>query len=344
MTITLLAPMRGWAAPLEEVPDPVFSGRMLGDGVAIDPTGSTLHAPCDGEILSVAATGHAVALRGDSGVEILMHIGLETVALNGEGFTAHVHAGQRVKAGALLIVFDIDRVARQAKTLLTPVLVTNADAFEIVWREQDREVEVGDHFIDAKASPAKATTRDAPQTERRRTVRLGLPHGLHARPSARLASLAKRFAAEISLSAHGRNANAKSPVSLMALGAARGDELAMVTQGSDAEAALDVLCAFLMSDGGETIALSAPVRAPVPFAVPSDGVLKGVTAVPGQAVGRAYQFRRAAIRVVEAGADAAQEQAALAVGHGAGPHWAGGIQAEHQRRWRDHGRACGHAG
>ena len=87
----------------------------MGDGVAIDPVGSTLCAPCDGEVLSVHRAGHAVTLRAVNGAEILMHVGLETVALNGEGFERHVADGQKVTAGDRLISFDLDLLAREGE-------------------------------------------------------------------------------------------------------------------------------------------------------------------------------------------------------------------------------------
>src|SRR6185437_6196360 len=88
--LVLVAPLAGWSTPLAEAPDPVFSGRMLGDGLAIDPTGFTLHAPCDGEIVALPESRHAVTLRTAFGADILMHIGIDTVGLGGEGFEAHV--------------------------------------------------------------------------------------------------------------------------------------------------------------------------------------------------------------------------------------------------------------
>ena len=118
--LVLLAPLDGWAAPLAEVPDPVFAEKMMGDGVAIDPIGQTLCAPCDGEVILLHAALHAVTLRAANGAEILMHIGLDTVALGGTGFTAHVAKGQRVKAGDRLISFDLDQLAQAARSLITP--------------------------------------------------------------------------------------------------------------------------------------------------------------------------------------------------------------------------------
>ena len=79
--IILTSPLQGWASPLEAVPDPVFAERMMGDGIAVDPTGDCLHAPCDAVVLSVHASGHAITLRTPEGAEILMHIGLDTLSL-----------------------------------------------------------------------------------------------------------------------------------------------------------------------------------------------------------------------------------------------------------------------
>jgi phosphocarrier protein FPr/phosphocarrier protein len=311
VTLILVSPMKGWVAPLDEVPDAVFAERMLGDGVAIDPTGSTLHAPCDAHVVSIARTGHVVTLRADNGAEILIHIGIETVALDGEGFTAHVHACQRVKAGDLLIDFDLDLLARRAKSLIAPVLIVNSDAFTIAWRDQDRETDVGERFMELAALPVIRGHTDNSGAELRRSVTLGLPHGLHARPAARTAALAKTFMADMGLLAQGRRVNAKSPIALMTLGMAYGDEAVLFASGEEGAAALDALAAFLESDGGEEA--MAPVEAPsLPVASPPvNGVFKGVSAAPGYAIGRIVQFRRADIRVTEEGAGADVERTAL---------------------------------
>ena len=97
--LILLAPLDGWVSPLGEVPDPVFADKMMGDGLAIDPTGSVLCAPCDGEVILLHAALHAITLRAANGAEILMHIGLDTVALGGEGFTPHVTPGPEGPGG-----------------------------------------------------------------------------------------------------------------------------------------------------------------------------------------------------------------------------------------------------
>jgi hypothetical protein len=111
-------------------------------------------------VIAVHATRHAVTLRADNGAEILMHVGLETVGLGGEGFEVHVEDGQAVKAGDKLISFDLDLLSQRAKSLITPVVITNPDAFQIVRREQDHAASVGDFLMElAPVGGAGATWR-----------------------------------------------------------------------------------------------------------------------------------------------------------------------------------------
>ena len=128
---------------VRDVPDPVFSEEMMGVGFAIDPTEGTLVAPCAAKVLLVAPTRHSVTLRTDEGAELLIHIGLETVALQGRGFEAHVADADHVAAGDLLISFDMDLVGVQAKSPLTPLVLTNPDEFHLVCDALDRLVERG---------------------------------------------------------------------------------------------------------------------------------------------------------------------------------------------------------
>ncbi|QDP39326.1 PTS sugar transporter subunit IIA [Radiobacillus deserti] len=121
----VVAPVSGKVVPLSEVPDPTFSEKMMGDGVAIIPSEGTVVAPVDGTILQVFPTKHAVGIESKSGVEYLIHIGLETVSLNGEGFEAHVGQGDKVSAGDPLITVDLNVVSEKASSTITPIVVTN---------------------------------------------------------------------------------------------------------------------------------------------------------------------------------------------------------------------------
>src|SRR4051812_35528632 len=125
MSLTIQAPFAGWCVPLVEVPDAAFAQGMLGDGVGLDPTGNEVRSPCDGEVISVAASRHALALRAKGGAEILIHVGIDSVKMAGEGFHLHVQKGEVVRAGDLLLTFDLDLLAHRVPSLMTPIIVTN---------------------------------------------------------------------------------------------------------------------------------------------------------------------------------------------------------------------------
>src|SRR5437763_9691610 len=143
--VVLLAPFAGWLTPLEEVPDPVFAERMMGDGVAVDPTEAVLRAPADATVIAIPETGHAATLRLANGAEILIHIGLETVGLGGEGFRALQAAGAEVKAGDPLIEIDLDAVARGATSLVTPIVVAS-EGYSLAIEQPSRTVKLGDRI------------------------------------------------------------------------------------------------------------------------------------------------------------------------------------------------------
>lgn len=124
---TLWSPVSGKVIRLEDVPDPTFSKSAATPGIAVEPAEGKVYSPVDGEILWLFETKHAVCIRGRSGVEIIIHIGLDTVSMRGEGFHAVVRNGDRVQAGELLIEFSLEQVARQATSTITPILIINPD-------------------------------------------------------------------------------------------------------------------------------------------------------------------------------------------------------------------------
>lgn len=126
--LKLVAPVDGTTIDLSKVPDEVFAGKMAGDGVAIDVTGNTVVAPADGELSLVFKTNHAFAMTLSNGIELLVHIGVDTVSLNGEGFERLVEPGVTVKAGTPIIKIDRDFILSKGLSLATPVLITNVDA------------------------------------------------------------------------------------------------------------------------------------------------------------------------------------------------------------------------
>ncbi|MGH8317761.1 MAG: phosphoenolpyruvate--protein phosphotransferase [Steroidobacteraceae bacterium] len=322
--LVLLSPLAGWSTPLDEIPDPVFAGRMLGDGLAVDPTGATLHAPCDGEIITLAESKHAVTLRSDGGAEILIHIGIDTVGLGGEGFEAHVKPGRRVVAGERLISFDLELIARRAKSLLTPILLMAGSDFAVVRSVENRELAVGDVLLEIapsdEASAGSGTAQHAEEVGESRRVRVALEHGIHARPAAQIVGALKALAGEVSLAAQGHTANARSTVALMKLGVRKGDEVEVRAVGRDAGSAIDAVAALLagahVGAGGSTRAprripsKPTPVQPPAMSAAVDAGAgaaLPGVIASRGLAVGQAVRLAVREIEVTPVGAGVSHE-------------------------------------
>lgn len=124
-------PVAGAVVALADVPDPVFASGAVGEGFAIDPTEGSFRSPVDGQLILVAKTLHAFAVRTDAGAEILVHIGVDTVKLKGAGFTAHCAKGQRVQQGDVIISCDLEQMADLVPSMITPVLVTNGADFAI---------------------------------------------------------------------------------------------------------------------------------------------------------------------------------------------------------------------
>ncbi|MBG3478713.1 PTS transporter subunit IIABC [Staphylococcus aureus] len=145
------APLTGEVTPLSEVPDQVFSEKMMGDGIAIKPSKGEVRAPFNGKIQMIFPTKHAIGLVSDSGLELLIHIGLDTVKLNGEGFTLHVEEGQEVKQGDLLINFDLDYIRNHAKSDITPIIVTQGNITNLDFKQGEHgNISFGDQLFEAK--------------------------------------------------------------------------------------------------------------------------------------------------------------------------------------------------
>ena len=329
--LKILSPLSGQTWPLERVPDPVFAQKLVGDGVSIDPTDAVLLAGCDGEVVSLPATGHAVTLRTREGIEVLMHVGIDTVTMKGEGFHPRVKPGDRVHAGDPLIAFDLDFLATHARSLLTQIVIANSDRV-VSWERASGCVSAGKDTLltvtlksDGAAPPEAGTV-----TVTSEAIVIPNASGLHARPAAVLANLAKSFASTITLQMGDRQANARSITAIMALDVPQGAKVQVVARGLDARAAVEKLARVLADGCGDEGCVPAPapatttappLSAPPPRRQPTDpNLLIGVAASPGLAVGEVFQVRRMEIDVAEPGAGVDAERrrlaAALAAAHG----------------------------
>lgn len=123
----LYAPVKGECIAIEDVPDPVFSNKLLGDGIAFKPLNNTIFSPCDGTITMVAETKHALGLKAKNGTEIMIHVGLDTVNYNGKGFKCFVSNNQKVKKGQKLIEIDLDFFRKENANLTTPMVIITKD-------------------------------------------------------------------------------------------------------------------------------------------------------------------------------------------------------------------------
>jgi phosphoenolpyruvate-protein phosphotransferase len=310
-TLMLKAPLAGWVLPITEVPDAVFAQRMAGDGVAIDPTGNVLHAPCDGEVVPMQGAKHALTIRAKSGQDILLHVGIDTVQLGGSGFEMLVMAGQQVVAGQPLLKFDLDLVARKARSSITPILLASEGA--ILRRVANCHVAVGNFLfeMEAVAAPQTASVSEAVSSAAlSRFFSVPFDHGLHARPAATIAASLRPFNATVTLVSRGRQANARSTVATMSLGIHRHETIEVKATGADAERAMQALEKLLASTAEDIVPIRSGVAAPETInEIPKR--IDAVIACRGVAVGAAAQMSEPELPVIELGAGFAGEHRAL---------------------------------
>lgn len=145
--IRVVSPAAGELVSIKEVSDPTFSEEILGRGVALIPTDGRFCAPADGTVTTIFPTGHAAAVTTEDGVEVLIHIGLDTVKLDGKHFNIIASEGQKVKAGDLLIEADLEQISAEGYDIITPIIICNSDAFSEILPEVDKDVVQGDTII-----------------------------------------------------------------------------------------------------------------------------------------------------------------------------------------------------
>lgn len=141
------SPMNGKLINITDVKDEAFSSKALGDGVAIIPSDGGVYAPIDGEIVTVIESNHAVGIQTKNGIEILIHIGQDTVKLKGKYFKSYVKEGDKVKAGTLLIEFDKENIEKENYDIVSPIVITNTENCKSIVAESPRDIKVGDKIL-----------------------------------------------------------------------------------------------------------------------------------------------------------------------------------------------------
>ena len=312
--LRLLAPVSGKTVPIESVPDEVFAQKTVGDGIAIAPSSYVLCAPCAGTISTIHSAHHALTLSTADGIDILMHIGLDTVMLKGDGFEVFVIKGQTVEAGQPLIAFSRETLESRGKSLLTEIVVASGEKTAGLKAFANRDVKVGkDTVLEVKLKPAAPKEfAKAEQTATSWQIGIKNPAGIHARPAAVLTAAAKKYDSDIVLMKDEREANAKSVVAVMGLDVAKDDKVCLKATGTDAAEALKTLIPLLESGLGEDLT-KAPDPA-VPVIEKQTGkadAFYGVPASKGAALGVVVQLQDVSIDVEEFGGQVADEKEKL---------------------------------
>ena len=300
---SLLAPLSGPIIPINEVPDPVFSERMLGDGIAIDPIDNIVLSPTDADVIQLHDANHALTLKTDTGIEILIHVGLDTVTLRGEGFSPQVKEGDRVTAGQTLLKFDADYLACHARSLITVIILTSPENIKIS-NQALRYVRAGsDCLLQAtivKLSTSHNIDKKSLSPDAEASAIIQNPEGLHARPSAMLAQQCRTMQSQIILSYNGVDARGNSVTDIMKLNTKLGSTVIIKAWGKDAQAAVTSIINTIESGLGEDIAKTARKTSVSDDTEPSllentnsdPRHLQGIRAVPGLSVGQITHIRR----------------------------------------------------
>ena len=319
----LIAPVSGVLVPLTDVPDPAFAQKLVGDGIAIDPVTDRILAPCSGVIAQLHSAGHAVTIKTDAGDEVLIHVGLDTVMLKGRGFTPHARAGDSVRVGDLLLSFDADLVATQARSLLTEMVVTTMEGVMLSMPRSGVVTAGRDVVLEVRRSGTRAEVAVAPpgaDTVYSQPIVISNSTGLHARPAAIIAARARQFKSSVRLVRGDRHGNAKSLTSLMSLEVADGDAVTIEATGEDASEAVAVLSRVVAEEARDSApanvavtagaAASGDAKVSVPLSADPNR-LTGVAAAPGVALGEIFQWRQQDAPVVQHAADPSRERRQL---------------------------------
>lgn len=320
--ITIKAPLSGVIFPLEEVPDEVFAQKMVGDGISIDPSSNILTSPIDGVVTYIHKALHAITIRDNSGLEVMIHIGLDTVELKSKGFKVLIQEGEEVSIGDRLIEFDMEYVDRHAKALLTQIILINGDIVESI-EKSEGYADCGETtlmVVELKDDIPTPIELESPSSIASEQVVISSHLGLHARPSATLASLCKEFQADISLHKESHQADAKSVISILKLDIRQGDKIEIEVSGERAEDILSTIVAHLQKEIKEE-EVEIVYDRDTSLDAKDTNILKGVSASSGISVGIAthistidFEFEKYAsdsrseiIRLKEA-IDSAKEQ------------------------------------
>ncbi|WP_424245000.1 phosphoenolpyruvate-protein phosphotransferase [Elusimicrobium posterum] len=327
MTLKVLAPADGVVVPVTEVPDPAFSEKMMGDGIAVKPSKGEIYAPVSGKVTSLHKSLHAVSFEA-RGVEILIHVGVETVALNGEGFKAFVKQGDIVKKGDKILEFDLEKVSKSVPSDLVIMIVTNPMDAVLTFAKTGNVKAGVDELFSVPAEGAEEEYEPFPadvtasvskaQWLKSEEIEITNEHGFHARPAGTLAAHAAKFNSIIELEKGAQRVNVKSMVSVMGLGIEYKDKVVLYANGADAQEALTFLTQEIKNGLNEGKSAPPPLRmadrreAPVvKIDFSKQAIVGAQSASAGIVMGKVFMFKETALNIPEGYTSEAKEKEIL---------------------------------
>ena len=300
----ITAPLKGVLVPLNLINDAVFSQKMAGDGIAIDPASNILIAPINGTVTFIHPCQHAVTLKSSEhpDVEILIHIGVDTIKLKGQGFESFIKNGDTVKVGQKLIEFDLDFISQKAKSPHTLILVTNtvenSMKYQIQFPESSNSfiTDLKSTLFNLNISSLESKTATGPTNlgSYKQTLACPVASGLHARPASMIAQLALKYTdGVVEIKKGSQRANAKSLTSLMALSVTFNEQIEISASGAHAETTVKALVNLLNSLNHDKPAAMTPQTAhAASAATPKDAnIYTGITVATGDVQGQIWQFQ-----------------------------------------------------
>lgn len=318
-SVKVYSPLEGEVVDITNVPDPVFAEKMLGDGIAINPKENFIYAPCDGVIKTLQKTLHAFVVECGN-TEILVHIGVETVNLKGEGFKAFCQQGQQVKKGDKLLEFDREFIAKNATSDIVILIVANRPD-EALNKTKSSAVKAGDELFNIGGGDI-AAPQSAPAHKQQEfineilspLIKVHNKNGFHARPASIIAKLAYGFKdTDISIIKNNMRANAKSMVEILGLSIDFNDDIQVAASGPTAASALQEISSAIikgLNEGPAPVSLKQEKK-PYTYDFSKEVVLKGVTVFPDLAIGKTFVLKRQEIEVDENAQSPKEEEAKL---------------------------------
>lgn len=310
MEVKLCSTVSGTVIPIESVADPAFSEKMMGDGLAVRPelARQDVVAPADAVVANVSRTGHAVVLTVAGRLELLIHIGIDTVNLAGQGFTPKVKNGESVTLGQPLIEVDFGAVSQKAPSVDVITIITNLEDTDTLAKTTNNTVKAKEALFSVLAGELAEASGGADEGDEMVSAPVTVLNavGIHARPALALSQIAAKYQ-YVRIRKGDKEVNGKSIAALMGLNAGYQDQIQIVARGAQAKAAIDEITAAIKAGLGEAVKAPGEVKKVEKVDFSKTVELKAVVASPGLVSGKIYQAKAKDFKFAEKADNAAEQ-------------------------------------